>query len=890
MKRRILSLLIVLTFILPCGVFAAGSDETKFSPTSISLYVGEACNLSVKTNLESLDWASSDTDVASLHGTNYKAKTVCANKVGTANITVSNDGTQLASVTVTVSEKPALDTKTATFTAGTAIDINKNVFGEHVSNVFAYNDAQKFVEENIKFGSIRAVFNPADNETDYTKYAQENLEQLKRNGMSVVVILSRFKKDSTDQLLEQVKAIYETLKDYQSEVYIELSNELYSDTNYTVTQYKEKVTELSYKIKTYKADGDKKILTAVPIYGIRKDTGQGMEGWDQGIEELKDCYDAVVLHPYTTIGTYDGYTQNTTMHRMFSSSENMYDCVNYAEERYTGKQIWLTEYGILDKALLAAPANTGERGRLQNCKTVGAALCNIDKSLNFLSDSRVNFAHYHTPNDGQMFGIVQGLTILPNYYAFEKVSNILDSCTHVSRLTSEDVHKFNFVGNNITKLTAVEAVSGYAFYDAKGLKYIVFINRDENPCTVSLDETPFTHVWEYTDTTPLGDDYLKRTVTYLDAPTNVPKPTDLSETVKGTSATIKGYSMNVMAVERGIPEGVTVSSTMDKKTLVPLDSNVDLTFSEDVSISAVDVSVKANNVKVPFSIKGSGKNYIVSFEKEAETEYTVSIADKSVTFKTAYKTDTKTFKTKDQTVDLGSKSKNFTCDITFGNTYLTQGSSASLTFIDNTQPKGDVTLTLNFSNNSGVQGIQWKMYSPAEPDGKPNIGPDTFVGNVKYSKLTLTMYDYVLTLYGRRDDGTYEHLKSLDLKGYRSNHISDIEFGCVQAKIGGTSHMTVNYGAGISDGEIRISSADTDGNVCVNTSHIKNDGVIICTAYDTETSEMIKAESKQLNAADDLVEFALGQLGTTKPKYMVFVWDSLENVMPLTESCIYAIN
>ncbi len=877
--KKITALLIIISLLIPCGAYAAGETATV-NPSYVSLYVGEACSLSVDTTLTNLKWRNGNPDSVELFGDYYKSKTVYGIKPGSSVIWISDEaGDDLVSVVVQVSEKPALSTTTADFSRGISVPINRNVFGEHLVTYTTYTDSAKLVEENIRFGSARIGFNPGDDITDYTSYAESYLTPVMRNDMTIVLILSRIVKDDEDSLMEQVKAICSVLGNYQDDIYIEFGNETMNQlsSTFTLDDYIAKCKSLYSKIKEYASTIGKDIYTAVPIADI-----SGKEStWNKAMVADQTYYDAVVPHLYTYISTYDGYTQNVKMKRLFSSNENMYKTVDYAKESFSSKDIWITEYGTLDNAMMSAPTSA-ERARLQSSKTLGVALCNIDKTLNFLTDSSVKIANYHVPNDSQLFGIVQGTDVLPNFYVFKELSDILSESTHISQLTPASVPTFNFEGTNYSENQTVNSVGAYSLSDSNGLKYAVFINRSENPCNVTYGGKLLKPVWKYSTEYVLGEDYLRKTGTFLDMPLNVPEPQVLSGMSEAASVTIDGYSMTICEITGETLETLTITSELDGKVGVPPEAEVAFELSDDAVLTSDDLTVTADGQSVSATVSGSGSQYVAEFDKIPNTEYTLSINEtSSVTFTTAY--DTNVAK-----IDFG----------TFSGSWKSAAFGKDLS---------EITLKITFKAVAEYKGV-WL------------VNDNSYVSKVTIDKLT----DTTMKLNGYWYDSAGEHFIGATISGvevddtvyitYKNKSIYPCKVSSDGTVTYGTSASYANYMTsentfdemratsavtcvsvgGTEVPEISVLSADKYGNVTVGLQENlpESEGILICAAYEESNliQKLIKADKYKVTSTESEYDFSLGLSSSDNLLYKIFYWNDTDNIQPITQACLYNPN
>ncbi len=533
----ILTVLIVLMSALPASAI---------DPTSITVYLGDTYGISCDAaiDVEGVYWECSDPTVAEIIGTVDRTRSVHTLKTGTATIKVCQaDGTVIQSSTLNVINKPTLEASRTYFKQDSPLKyIDRNCLGEHLMSNTAYSETQQFIEENIKFGSARVAFNPDDTVTDYVKYAKDFLTPIKRNNMTIVVILSRFKKtDSVETLEEQAKAIYDELKGHQSDVYFEFGNEMYShcaDETFR-EEYLEKCKGLYPKVKAF---GDN-VHVGIPVYGELKNG----EWYDNNIAKISDYFDAIVPHLYSSMWKYDGISDSSYMRRIHTSNRNNSATIKDLKIKFPGKELWVTEFGHMDFAMFNARGNAEEMARLQNSKTVAAAIGNIDKFLEYLVEDSIKFAHYHTPNDAEGFGMVQGMNKLPNYYPFKKLSDIMDECNTVSLLGAEgrtELKKELTVVGNVPILSQ----EGYVFGIGNNARYAVFINRDERECNVSLDGQQLKKSWQYTSDNVAGEHFLRGTAKYTSVPENVPVPTVFNDTQYADTVTLAPNSITVCYV------------------------------------------------------------------------------------------------------------------------------------------------------------------------------------------------------------------------------------------------------------------------------------------------------------------------------------------------------
>lgn len=540
MKKAVIMTLTVLL------VLMSALPASAIDPTKIEVYVGETYEISCDKaeGVEGVEWKSSDETVAEIVGAIDRTRAVHTLKTGTATISVcQSDGTVIQSSTLTVVEKPTFTPSSAVFKQNGGMKyIDRNILGEHMSTNNQVSEGQKFVEDNVKFGSVRVAYNPADSVTDFEADVKKFLEPFKRNDMTVVVILSRFKSTDTVETLEkQAKAVYDVLNGYQSDVYFEFGNEMYGycTTDELMDEYLEKCKALYPLIKKF----GNNVHAAVPVYGDLQD---GL-AYDLKIKSISNYFDAVVPHLYTALWKYDGLTDSAYVRRIFTSNRNCTRSIEIIKGRFPGKDLWVTEYGHMDYMMHLATTSE-EKARLQNSKTVAAALGNIDKFLEYLVDDDIKFAHYHTPNDSQGFGMVQGTVKLQNFYPFAEISAIMDECDTVSLLDADGRTELKKELVTIKGAPPILSQEGYLFGVGNKVRYAVFINRDNRECEVSLTGHELKKTWEYTSDYPAGETYLRGTGKFTDVPKKVETPTVYNNTEFADSVTLAPCSMTVCRV------------------------------------------------------------------------------------------------------------------------------------------------------------------------------------------------------------------------------------------------------------------------------------------------------------------------------------------------------
>ncbi len=509
------------------------------SQKNIKITEGESISVSCTVSGGSrsdLKWSSSDSSVAGLFGSSYTSKTITGLSVGTALITVADSGeTASAKIKVTVMPKRISDGNEAAFeVSGSGRKISPYLFGIH--HYYSDNsNAARSMLSDIGFDLTRSMKSAAKWSFPITT------ELLKCPQMCVVPIQGKTDDEVMEQIAEMKKAAG------RQKLYIELGNEVYTDYG-SAEEYAVRCRELYPLIKEKYPDIE---IGAVIVPDSLKFAlpGSKYAKWNNIIAKYPDCYDAVIVHNYTTVNDVNGFSTKDMMRQLYLDNQFLKNTFSGYRELFEGKEIWVSEYGNLIMDVFNS-ADLSEQSRKNFAKTTGVAICNIEKLFDMAAEG-IDISCYHMSNDSQGFGIIQGDGKLQNYYVFKKAGEILNGNRYfydvqptVCDKTSGYLH---LVNNTFVDMNDVGA---WGFGDENGAKYIVFSNRTDKDKKISVDGRKVKKVWSYGGTAaePLGN-YLTCGGLLSDMPQAVEEPTEYNSGFE-SYADLKGYSLTVCEIRQ----------------------------------------------------------------------------------------------------------------------------------------------------------------------------------------------------------------------------------------------------------------------------------------------------------------------------------------------------
>lgn len=352
---------------------------------------------------------------------------------------------------------------------------------------------------------------------------------------------------------EVVELIKEIRKHYKGTIRYEFGNEIY-DLNQscgfeTVDEYIAKCRQIYNAVKEYDSEVEIGVVAVSPemeerIVGRadveRERQQEGYEKtqrgrvalWNRTIAQNPDFYDAVIVHTYIEVDDFDGVNQDSLRRQFFAYNKYTEDMYPELAEFFGGKPIWITEWSVLFNVLLREQ-NLAERARLQFMKTPAVAVCNADKALSMLRSGVVSISSYHSLESAEGFGLFdmptgynpQGNTIkLPNYYAFKALGEIFKNY--------KNYFEIDMVGGDVAdiKLPAqldrcdVPDVGALGFGNGAEAERAVFINRTQNPITISLSGFLISPYLSYGGKDSFEDFLDFGGASYLSPPPNVKEP------------------------------------------------------------------------------------------------------------------------------------------------------------------------------------------------------------------------------------------------------------------------------------------------------------------------------------------------------------------------------
>lgn len=253
----------------------------------------------------------------------------------------------------------------------------------------------------------------------------------------------------------------------------------------------------------------------------------------------------------------------------------------------------------------------------------------------------------------------------------------------------------------------------------------------------------------------------------------------------------------------------TMTSTFDGAAGVPVDAKIPLTFSEDVTLSDIDITVSPST---DIKLSGSGTSYFVEFTSAMnyETEYTVKVGTYgAVKYTTQFDTTSAknyTFGeyTKDEYSAMPVNMKEFTVEVDIDTLYSDVASaqpdfdtgSAGLEISDSQRDLG-IHVGFEYSKNrSGT--IDFSYHKPGNSSVqinhlfKPNsLNQDQALSLTEARKYALTLKDNTLYVFNIGDENK-TLLGYIELDFYQAN-FKNLGFTADQWKVTNTSYVAVKF-------------------------------------------------------------------------------------------------
>ena len=564
---------------------------TGFDRKYIELYVGENANVRAAVrpsgaNMTKLIWRNENPDCIDLVGDYNDSRGIIAKAVSddAAVTLLDGNGRILDRYHVKVIQRPS-EVKNIGYTWQCGREIPKNFFGMNSSDWLSllasagsekdFDDRDGILREligNVNAGFTRAILEGYDwksgklknQSSDMLRYGIDKVVGVTGN-LNIPICLSADMSASAQDVADMVREIRKT---NSQPLYLEVGNESY-DIQYlqrcgTVEEFTERTRQIYNAVKAV----DESVKIAVPILGYElsymfssansSEYDQGMRGktWNSYLAANPDCYDAVVIHSYSTAGL--SYSGADDIMDEFSKSAEMldYDVIYQAENLFPDKEFWITEFGDLPSYITDGSCES-EKSRLQYMKSVGNAVGYVQKVLTAVENPYIKNIAYHTFNDFQGFGSVQisggESTLLPSYYAFEQIGKLMRDYDRVFTCNTDlqDTDLFHSVQlyPNVPDVTAkTDKVKAVGFGNGDVPEKLAAVNTSAYPVRISLDGTELKQTFIYGSDNPLPDFAVKSDNFWTDLPTVIPQPTECNSDFEN-EIIIPPYSMTVAEVK-----------------------------------------------------------------------------------------------------------------------------------------------------------------------------------------------------------------------------------------------------------------------------------------------------------------------------------------------------
>ena len=525
-----------------CNVVVYNKLESlKLNKNILTLRKGEQEDLKLTLTPENalkagIVWESSDNNIVQLFGSDSLTKSICAKNVGEAEITVKSksDESIYKKCLVKVVENNITTSKYNMFHNGFKRKIPPYFFGVGESRGFQNAGRNSLTEELLNttipnsfkyigemgYNSIRGGFDKYDyrtgkslTETDTTglQYLlSDHYAKAEKLGVPIIYTLSL--RNTAEELLDEVEYI-RTLT--AQNIYVELGNEMYNagSSEYipNVETYVARLREFYPMLKQRFPD----IKLAVSLLPHKYDRSfkMGDQNWENStndpgytvaskgklwntiLSENADCYDAVVVHPYLGLNSSTDVHANEILKLHDNELSGEVYGLNLQSEQFAGKEIWVTEYGLLPYIAIL-DSNLYERTRHQYMKDVGSSFTCMSMLLNMLDNESITMTNFQSVIDDQGFGAVAvDGTKLPNYYMFSKLGELFKNNSYYYGFDLRYQENIR-TGRTQTSLTTND-ISAWGFGSEGAVEYVVFENLTENIAEVCVDGFDLTEVWCY---------------------------------------------------------------------------------------------------------------------------------------------------------------------------------------------------------------------------------------------------------------------------------------------------------------------------------------------------------------------------------------------------------
>lgn len=565
---------------------------TGFDIKNIELYVGENANVSAavrpdEANKTKLIWRNDNPESIELVGNINDKRGIIAKAVtDDAVITLlDGDGKKIDAFHVKVAERPT-EAKTLNYNWECGRKIPENFFGingtEWLSMLASTKNEREFDD---KAEILKGLIGDIDAEFTRVGYEGYDWKTGKRKNqsadtpdcgvdkivgitgdMNIPICLCADVGQTADDVAEMVAKIRET---NSQPLYLEVGNECY-DIGFlekcgTVEEFMQRTQDIYTKVKAV----DETVKIAVPILDYElayvfsnanpSAYDQAMRGktWNSYIAEHSDCYDAVVIHSYSTKNL--SCTGEDDIMDNFSRHSKMldYGVISMARELFPGKEFWITEFGDLPPYITDGSCES-EKSRLQYMKSVGNAVGYVQMLLTAAENPYIENMAYYTSNDAQGFGMTQVMTdetaYMPSYYAFGQVGKLLKNYDYIytcdTDLQDTDLFTERQLYPNISGITATtERVKVYGFGNDKTPQKIAALNTSAYPVKISLNNLQLKQTFVYGSDNPLPDYAVTTDIFYTSLPSTIPQPTECDGEFEN-EIVIPPYSMTIADVKR----------------------------------------------------------------------------------------------------------------------------------------------------------------------------------------------------------------------------------------------------------------------------------------------------------------------------------------------------
>lgn len=286
-----------------------------------------------------------------------------------------------------------------------------------------------------------------------------------------------------------------------------------------------------------------------------------VERWNERLALAKDSFDAVSIHYYNRIRSFDRLpTPDDAMSHFFAGNRYYYETMCALSNVFFGKELWATEWNVFNVKMLEAKTDD-EKSRYNISKHSGTAVVLASLQLAMLATGLYTISSPHSFYTANGFGFVnfkdrdnRSVKVkMPQYYTLQAIGGILARYhSYIPLAPTGDVPDRTWMLEPMNTPVSYAPVDAYGFGDSAA-QVIVFINNTKEAQQVSLPGHTMRRIWAYGEPNPFPDYLLPKKYHWTSAPDVIPLPRKYAERFESIIL-LEPYGMTVADVD--IPSNI----------------------------------------------------------------------------------------------------------------------------------------------------------------------------------------------------------------------------------------------------------------------------------------------------------------------------------------------